>query len=145
MKNFQFRDPFWAPRPQRVKILKILFFKLECSKFQRTLVMLVENQISQKNLGLWPHLSPRGVGSVKILKKNFKLQYSKFQRTLVMLVENQISQHNLSLGPHLRPRGPKVSFFFKFSKFQSEWLLRGPCPLVQIMTLKNFPMHFCYR
>ena len=76
--------------------------------------MLVENQISQKNLGLWPHLSPRGVGSVKILKKkNFKLQYSKFQRTLVMLVENQICQQNLGLGPHLSPGGGKS---FKISK-----------------------------
>ena len=43
--------------------------------------MLVENQISQKHLGLWPHLSPRGVGSVKILKK-------KFQATVFKISEN---------------------------------------------------------
>ena len=74
--------------------------------------MLVENQISQQNLGLGPHLSPRGGKSIKIFKiLFFKVEYSKFQRKLVMLVENQISRRNLGLGPHLSPRGQKVSNF----------------------------------
>ena len=46
-----------------------------------------------------------------------------------MFIENQISQYNLSLGPHL---SPSLILFFELecSKFQSERLLRGPCPLV---------------
>ena len=72
--------------------------------------MLVENQTSQQNLGLGPHLSPRG--SIKIFKiLFFKVEYSKFQRKLVMLAENQISRRNLGLGPHLSPWGQKVSNF----------------------------------
>ena len=72
--------------------------------------MLVENQISQHNLSLEPHLSPMGPTCQKIFEVLFfKLECSKFQIRLVMLVENQISQHNLSLEPHLSPRGPKLS------------------------------------
>ena len=122
--------------------MKILFFKLECSKCQRRLVMLVENQNSQHDLSLGPHLSPRGPKVSKFWKKISSYSIQNFRERWSCW--SKIKSVNIIWvwGPIWGPGCQRCHFFFKFSKFQSEWLLRGPCPLVLYLALYKYSAWF---
>ena len=133
----------WGPRlgpkgPQKVKILKFLFFNVEPSKLNIALILGPWFHIFWKILDWGPRLGPKGPRKVKILKfLLLNIESSKFDIALILGPWFHICWKNLDWRPWGPLKGQNFEIFVFERRTFKIWYSTNFGALISYL-LKNF-------